>query len=60
MKHPVKEPNKLEEAAEEMRLIVKDARRKLLEFEIMMSMNEIKEGKIESYETVDKLLKDLK
>ena len=51
------EPKKLERAAQDMRNFVKRAQRKLLEFEVMMSVREIKEGKSETFDTVDELLK---
>jgi hypothetical protein len=62
MKLPVKKPEhpkKLEKAAEEIRALVKDGQRKLLEFEVMMSINEIKEGKSEAYGSAADLIKDL-
>jgi hypothetical protein len=51
---------KLEKTAQEMRSFVKDAQRKLLEFEVLMSVNEIKQGKSHSYQNADELIKDLK
>lgn len=52
-------PKKIEQAAREMRDFVKSAQRKLLEFEVMMSTNEIKKGKFETFNTADELLKSV-
>lgn len=56
MKSQLLEPVKLEKTAEEMRGFVKIAQHKLLEFEVLMSEQEIKEGKAETFNTVDELL----
>lgn len=50
---------KLEEAAEEMRKVVKNAKRKLLEFDVMMSEAEIKAGQFETFNTAKELIKSL-
>ncbi len=49
----------LEQTAKKMRQIVESAQRTLLEFEVMMSKQEIKEGNFESFETVRELRKAL-
>lgn len=48
--------NQVEQTAQEMRQFVRAARRKLLEFEVMMSQREVTEGKAETFAHVDELL----
>lgn len=49
--------NKIEITAQKMRSFVKDAQRKLLEFEVMMSMQEIKEGKSQTFTDIGKMFR---
>lgn len=49
----------LEQTAKEMRQIVKSAQRTLLEFEVMMSQQDIREGRFDSFQTVEELKKAL-
>lgn len=59
MNRQVLEPMKLEKAAQDMRDFVKNAQRKLLEFEVMMSVQEIKEGKAETFKSSNELLESV-
>jgi hypothetical protein len=51
---------KMNRAADEMQSIIKESKRKLLEFEVLMSLAEIKAGKFETVKSVRSLLKKLK
>ena len=51
---------KLNKTANEIQDLMKKTRRKLLEFEVMMSLAEIKQGKFEVFRDVDELFKKLK
>lgn len=53
------QPKQLEQTAQEMRVIIQNAQRKLLEFEVAMSVAEIRQGKSETFTTADDLLKTL-
>ncbi|MBI4548148.1 MAG: hypothetical protein HY707_09215 [Ignavibacteriae bacterium] len=52
----IAQPKKLEQTAKEMRAIIQYAQRKLLEFEVAMGQREIRQGKSQTFETVDELL----
>jgi len=54
---PSKQINK---TACEMRSLIKKSKKKLLEFEIMMSMLEIKRGEFDTFKTADELFKKMK
>lgn len=51
---------KLNKTAEEMNEIIKKSQRKLLELEVMLSMAEVKAGKVKVFKRVDDFFKHLK
>ncbi|GEM_PF-2032463 len=51
---------KINKTADEMQLLIRQSKRKLLEFEVMMSMAEIKAGKFEAVRNVRDFFKKLK
>ncbi|MFH0806585.1 MAG: hypothetical protein V1885_02585 [Candidatus Brennerbacteria bacterium] len=51
---------KMSRAADEMQTIIKQSKRKLLEFEVLMSFAEIKAGKFETVKNARSFLKGLK
>lgn len=51
---------KLNKIADEIQDLIKKTRRKLLEFEVTISLAEIKRGKFEVFRNVDQLFKKLK
>jgi len=51
---------KLNKTADEMRDLIKESRRKLLELEVMMNLSEIRQGKAEKFKSADKLLRALR
>ncbi len=51
--------NTLEESAREMRELVVRSKQKLLEFETLMSLDEIKQGKSEKFSSAQELIKSL-
>ncbi len=60
MNQKVLQPDTIEKTARNMRQFVKSAQRKLLEFEVMMSVKEIKDGKSVAFADADALLKAIK
>ena len=50
---------KINRTAEELQDLVKRSKRKLLEFDVAMSLLEIKQGKVEVFKDVDRLFRDL-
>lgn len=51
---------KLNRTAEELQLLIARSKRKLLEFEVMASLNEIRNGKFETFSTAKELIKKSK
>jgi len=50
----------LNKAVDEMREIIKKSKRKLLELEVMMSLSDIKAGKVKIFKKSDGFFKKLK
>lgn len=51
---------KIHKTAEEMENLIRLSRRKLLEFEVMLSLSEIKQGKVHIFKNAAELFKNLK
>jgi hypothetical protein len=51
---------KLNKTANEIRDLIVESRRKLLELEVMMSLSEIRRGKADKFKSAAKLFKELK
>ena len=56
----IKQPDKIEKTARDLKLIMKQAQRKLLELEVFLNEQEIKEGKFKVYKNAKELMADLK
>ncbi|MDP3999109.1 MAG: hypothetical protein Q8P76_00755 [bacterium] len=51
---------KLNKTAEEVRDLIKESKRKLLELEVMMNLSDIRRGKAEKFKSANALLRGLK
>jgi hypothetical protein len=59
MSKSLQQTQNIEETANDLRNFVKDAQRKLIEFEVVIGMTEIKQGKTHAYTSVDELIIDV-